>query len=80
MKTKLQTVLDALKLLGRAANLSHDSSSVESEAIAIIDELLAMEPVAMLRTEGIVRTFPLDEAYELPAGHYTLYAFKEVLK
>jgi hypothetical protein len=34
--SQLQTVLDALILLGRAANVSHDATSVEAEAIAIV--------------------------------------------
>jgi hypothetical protein len=74
MKTKLQTVRDALLEHSRYAGPK------TVEALAIIDELLTMNPVGMIRTLWHGRTFPLDAAYELPDGDYTLYAFKEVLK
>jgi hypothetical protein len=46
---QLQTVLDALILLGRAANLSHDASSVEAEAITIVKQMMQVKPVAKVQ-------------------------------
>jgi hypothetical protein len=66
----LQTVLDAIILLGRAANLCHDASSVEAEAIAIVKQMMQVEPVAFLDKYGEV----FNEVEKLLPTDTPLYA------
>jgi plasmid stability protein len=42
--SQLQTVLEALTLLGSYANLPRDATSVEAEAIAIVKQMMQAEP------------------------------------
>jgi hypothetical protein len=59
--------------LNTTQDISVQSTEDAITALRTALEAKDVEPVAMLRTKGEVRAFPLDAAYELDDGDYYLF-------